>query len=201
MTRLMKTSILLASCISMAVVASTLYGRPARIAPLQEAAPSGVVVARSVEIAPGDSRAKDASDAIMAEYLAGKPVPENVTSYWQINEVKADASAGVATYSAKFYFYETRPGLRFRWTLNVYDPALKTRFVTRAYNKQIFTPRLGKVQILTFDESVELLDGNYRFELVLHAIPDGVDVSVLDDPKVAESMKVFRSGREVTVRR
>lgn len=128
--------------------------------------------------------------------IASLPDQHTVQSVVWGNVSIKNTPEGNVSINTSVDIYETRPNMSYRFYLRVYDLSMKTKFVDRPYDDQIFSPTLGEISRPSFTERLNLNPGRYVVEVRLHAFPDGFDVSKLGDDIIA---KGYSSGSRKSV--
>jgi hypothetical protein len=101
--------------------------------------------------------------------------------------------------SAIANIYETRPNIRYHWTLNVYDESSNKKIITKNFNDQIFSPNLGEPSAPSFEDQGSLPSGAYRVELILHSFPRDFDLSGLEDDGIEKSVRAATQFRKIQI--
>jgi hypothetical protein len=105
----------------------------------------------------------------------------------QLTKFTATPSRGGADISANVTLTDTRPDLKYLWSLTVSDENFTQTFLKRHYAKQMFGIQDVQEGGPTFTEHLKLQPGTYKIRVSLYAIPEGFDLADLKDETVAKA--------------
>jgi len=104
---------------------------------------------------------------------------------------KVSVEGGMATVDAHVSMADRRQGMAYIWRLRAVDN-LERPLNGHVYDQQIFSMEVNGQKEVTFHDILEVPQGTYRVELVLHEFRQGTGLAFLDDDKMARAAEMIR---------
>lgn len=106
-----------------------------------------------------------------------------LASSYKMERFEVEGLDGVLVVSADACLFDTRPYMRFHWTVRVYDEDTDRCLVDRPYMDQVFALVPRELSFPNLLDSFELPAGDYEVRLFIHRVPEGFDLRRLEDPE------------------